>query len=332
MGREYVKWFENCVESLFLGNKDSWVCRKVVEHSAGIEKKAQEKIIKDTRYCWNDRDLFNMLSNNIDANLWHEVSSLCPTENIKSYVKESSQNWDWSILSARIEGAFITENASIYPWDFDIVVHNTNVSKESIEKLLLDPNLTSVQWLWSEIMPSLSNDFVIKHIDEVSFDLSILTESEPNLVETLILQYPDKAWNWEYISRSYNLGYILKNISLLSKRLNMQTLTIRALSSEEFAHQYCQSHSYKSELKNIIEASFIHFNVNSLKLIWNYEIIDMLEEIGALSWCVPIIGGFEVNPHIIWNNELIYPIFIPLFSKHMIKNDNFDHIFRNKQE
>ena len=262
-----------------------------------------EKIIKDTRYCWNDRDLFNMLSNNIDANLWHEVSSLCPTENIQSYVKESSQNWDWSILSARIEGAFITENASIYPWDFDIVVHNTNVSKESIEKLLLDPNLTSVQWLWSEIMPSLSNDFVIKHIDEVSFDLSILTESEPNLVETLILQYPDKAWNWEYISRSYNLGYILKNISLLSKRLNMQTLTIRALSSEEFAHQYCQSHSYKSELKNIIEASFIHFNVNSLKLIWNYEIIDMLEEIGALSWCVPIIGGFEVNPHIIWNNE-----------------------------
>lgn len=261
------------------------------------------KIVKDGRYCWNDYNLFNMLSNNIDANIWHDVSSLCPTENVKSYVVESSENWDWSILSARIDGAFITENASNYPWDFDIVVHNTNVIKEDIEKLLINPNLTSVQWPWKEIMPFLSNDFVIKHIDDVSFDLSLITESDPKLVELLILQYPDKAWNWEHISRTYNLGYILNNIDLLSKRLNMQTLTIRALSSEEFVYQYCQSQSYKDELKNIVKTSHSLFSVNSSKLIWNNEIIDMLEEIGLLSWCVPIIGGFESNPYIKWDKD-----------------------------
>ena len=261
------------------------------------------KIVKDGRYCWNDHDLFDMLSNNIDANIWQDISSICPIEDIKIYVMISSENWDWNILSARIDGSFIVENSSNYPWNFDVVVHNTNVTKEDIEKLLVDPNLTSVQWLWKEIMPLLSNNFIIKHIDNVSFDLSILTESEPDLVKSLILQYPDKAWNWEYISLKYDLDYILSNINLLSKRLNMRTLTIRALSSEEFAHQYCQSQSFKDELKNNIETSLSSFNVNSSNLIWSNEIIDMLEEIGVLSWCVPIIGGFESNPYIIWDNE-----------------------------
>ena len=50
MGREHVKWYGKCVESLFLGHKDSWVCRKVVELSSGIEKKPKEEIIMDTKF------------------------------------------------------------------------------------------------------------------------------------------------------------------------------------------------------------------------------------------------------------------------------------------
>lgn len=49
MSRENVKWYGKCVESLFLGNKDSWVCKKVVELSAGIVKRPKEEIIMDTR-------------------------------------------------------------------------------------------------------------------------------------------------------------------------------------------------------------------------------------------------------------------------------------------
>lgn len=261
------------------------------------------KIVKDVRFCWNDHALFEMLSNNIDANIWHDVSSICPTEYIKIYITESSEKWDWSILSARMEGSFIVQNASIFPWDFDIVAHSLNVKKEDIEELLINPNLTSVQWPWKEIMSSLSKDFVIKHIDDVSFDLSLITESDPDLVEPMILKYPDKNWNWEYISHTYDLGYILTNIHLLSKRLNMKAVTIRALGSEEFAHQYCQSQGYKEELKNIVETSQSPFNVNSSKLIWGYDVIDMLDAYGILSWCVPIIGGFEANPYIKWNKE-----------------------------
>lgn len=119
-----------------------------------------------------------MLCNNIDANIWHDVSSLCPISDVKKYLKFDSVNWDWSILSARFDGDFITEYAYQYPWDFDIIIHNDNVSKENLQQLLTNPHLTSVQWLWKEIMPSLSDEFVIQHIDDVDFDLSIITKKK----------------------------------------------------------------------------------------------------------------------------------------------------------
>lgn len=62
------------------------------------------KIVKDDRFCWNDKRLFEMLSRNIDANIWHDVSSICPPECIKIYLKDSIDGWDWSILSARMDG------------------------------------------------------------------------------------------------------------------------------------------------------------------------------------------------------------------------------------
>ena len=261
------------------------------------------KIIKDVRFCWNDPALFKMLSSNIDANIWHDVSSICPTDDVKTYLKIAPYNWDWSILSARIDGKFIAENASKYPWDFDIVIHNTQVNNEDIERMLVDPNLTSVRWIWTDIMPSLSNEFVIEHIDDVSFDLSLITEKNPELVKSMILDYPDKTWNWEYISESYDLNYILDNIELLSKRLNLKSIIIRVFSSDEYAQQFRQSEVFKKELYSISNTSVSAFNVNTLELSWSKENIDFLEEVGLLSWCVPFVGGFELNPHVNWDRE-----------------------------
>ena len=45
-----MKWYGKCVESLFLRSKDTWVCRKVVRLSAGIEKKFKEEIIRASGY------------------------------------------------------------------------------------------------------------------------------------------------------------------------------------------------------------------------------------------------------------------------------------------
>ena len=261
------------------------------------------KVVKDSRFCWNDSVLFNMLSRNIDANIWHEVSTICPIDDIKTYLRDYTDNWDWSVLSARIDGKFIAENASNYPWDFDVVIHNAQVSIEDVERLLVNPNLTSVSWIWTDIMPSLSNEFIIEHIDDVSFDLSLITENNSELVKSMILDYPDKAWNWTYISKSYDLDYILDNIELLLKRLNLQSIIIRVFSSDEYAKLFCKSKEFKKELCNIHNSSISTFNVNTLELVWNKENIDFLEEVGLLSWCVPVVGGFESNSYINWDKE-----------------------------
>ena len=262
-----------------------------------------EVVVKDNRFCWDDSALFRMIANNIDANIWHYVSSLCPIDDVKKYLKIDSENWDWSILSARIDGDFITEYAHQYPWNFDIIIHNDNVSKENLQQLLTNPHLTSVQWLWKEIMPSLSDDFVIQHIDDVDFDLSIITEKNQAIVKRLILDYPDKSWDWTYISKAYDLNYILDNIELLAKRLDLKVVTTRALSTTEFSKAFCRSDIFKNELKNSIESSNTPFNVNTSNLIWNNECINFLEAAGALTWCVPIVGGFECNQFILWDKS-----------------------------
>lgn len=261
------------------------------------------RVIHDNRFCWSEKPLFKMLSENIDANVWSDVSALCPIKEIKTYLTEYLNDLDWNVLSARMDGAYITEHASQYPWNFDIVIHNEQVGRSDLEQLLANPTLTSVPWFWEDIMPSLSDEFIIKHIDDISFDLSLMTEQEPELVKSLLLDYPDKNWNWTYITQSYDLGYIFKNIDLLSRRLDVRSLMIRALSSEEYATLFCQSATFTQVLQDTVAVSSVSFNVNALKLVWSKTVIDFLDEHGLLSWCVPVIGGFEANPYIEWDKD-----------------------------
>ena len=49
MSSENLKWYRNCIESLFLGHKNSWVYKKVVEFSNEIMGNPKAEIILDTR-------------------------------------------------------------------------------------------------------------------------------------------------------------------------------------------------------------------------------------------------------------------------------------------
>ena len=260
-------------------------------------------VIKDQRFCWEDDALYQLVKKDNDANLWHEISSICPIECIKSYLKDSIDMWDWNILSARMDGEFIVANSHIFPWNYDIIIHNESVSKTDIESLLLDKNLMSVLWSWKELMPRLSDDFVIHHIDDIPFDLSLLTANYPESVKSLLIEYPDKSWNWTYISKEYDLGYILNNIELLAKRIDLGIVTLRAFKSEEYAPQYCNSEIFHVELESAIKSETLHLNANKMDLIWNDDNIKFFENIGCISWCTPIIGGFETNEHIIWDER-----------------------------
>lgn len=262
-----------------------------------------EDIVKDKRFCWEDTELFKLLAINSDANLWEDISALCPIEQIKKYLQFTESNWDWNILSARFDLDFIIDNAILYPWDYDIVIHNPNATTDKIETLLLLPELTSVQWPWKEIMPSLNEAYILDHINDLDFDLSDLSRNNVDLASRLIILYPDKSWDWRYISENYNLNYILENINLIAKRLDLKRLITRVFQSQESIEAFCKSTEFKNEICKAIDTVGLYVNVNELNLIWNYDSIDFLEGLGFLSWCSTVLIGFERNPNICWNEE-----------------------------
>lgn len=269
------------------------------------------RIINDTRFCWEDKLLFNLLANNIDANLWYEISLKCPIYSIKSYLSNNVERWDWNVLTNRIDGDFIVQNALSYPWDFGSITNNQSVSDCNLEELLLNSHITNINWDWIDIMPKLSNKFIIKHIDDVAFDLFDFTKKEEDEAKKLLLLFPDKLWNWDYVSKNYELDYILENISLLAKRIELGEVILRAFRSVDHSHKFCISRAFKKEIKEAIDLRNFQYSVNKLELQWNYEIIDFLEEVGLLKWNCLIINGFEFNNYIKWD--------LPFFERYSCK-------------
>jgi len=48
--REFTKWYEECIDSLFHGQKDNWVYEKIKELTALYEEQSKEDVIKDACY------------------------------------------------------------------------------------------------------------------------------------------------------------------------------------------------------------------------------------------------------------------------------------------
>jgi len=147
MGTEYVKWYGKCVESLFLGNKDSWVCRKVVELSSGIEKKPKEKIIMDTKFRFRallDYTLDVFTGGRMENKSYqlpfamYYVAKCMFRETVAAIVSEaimSVANWDYRVRSNILrlilfdenpEDGFIEKNDHIFYGIKDVLMKHWN--------------------------------------------------------------------------------------------------------------------------------------------------------------------------------------------------------------
>ena len=123
MNKEYVKWYGKCVESLFFGHKDSWVCRKVVELSAGIEKKPKEEIIKDTKFRFRalldytldvfTGDRMENKSYQLSFAMYYVARCMFP-ESVAAIASEaimSVANWDYRVRSNILRFILFDDNA-----------------------------------------------------------------------------------------------------------------------------------------------------------------------------------------------------------------------------
>ena len=261
-------------------------------------------LIKDARIVWADNQLFDFFAKNADANQWFAISNHCPIEVIKSHIDNYKEKWDWTSLSIRIDDNFLIDNATNYLWNFEAISAKEDISIEVIKTLLLIPELKEQEWDWDRIMPQLDFDFIKANIDKIDFELSELTVSKTNEVQTLITQYPNKRWNWAHISTEYELHFILDNLQHFSNYLQIKIIINRAFNSDEYIDLFCNSSDFRTLLVQSKETVLRDYSPSQAQYLWSPVLINLLEQVGYLTWeSGNFTLGFECNPFIEWNYD-----------------------------
>lgn len=263
-----------------------------------------DSLVKDNRLSWNDNQLFSFIADNANANQWFSISNHCPIDVLKQYLQPFSDKLDWTSLSLRIDDDFLIQNATKFPWNFEVVSAKEDISIEVIKILLLIPELKEQEWDWDRIMPQLDFEFVKANIDKIDFELSELTKTNIDIIKPLLVKYPTKRWNWLFISTDYDLTYILDNIFNFSNFLNLKNVVNRAFISENDIKLFCQSSDFVKVLSGAKESTLKNYQPNQANYFWTEQLIDLLEKTGYLTWeSGSYISGFECNPFIDWSAD-----------------------------
>jgi len=241
-------------------------------------------LVKDSRLNWTDEQLFTLIANNANANLWISISNNCPIEILKKYLLQYIDNLDWTSLSFRIDDEFLVQNAIKFPWKFEVVSAKDDISIEVIKKLLLIPEIKEHEWDWERIMPNLDIDFIKANINLVDFDLYLQTQTNGKIVKQLIVHYPSKKWDWFFISTYYDLLYILENINVFSKFLNLKNLIKRVFLLEKDIELFSKSADFINLLSEAKESTLKDYQPNHANYFWTDQLIDLLEPTGYLTW------------------------------------------------
>lgn len=128
-----------------------------------------DSLVKDTRLSWNDKQLFFFIAENANANQWFSISNHCSIDVLKLHLETFSEKLDWTSLSLRIDDDFLIQNATKFPWNFEVVSAKEDISLEVIKILLLIPELKEQEWDWDRIMPQLDFEFIKANIDMLDF-------------------------------------------------------------------------------------------------------------------------------------------------------------------
>lgn len=263
-----------------------------------------DSLIQDQRLVWHDHKLFSFIAEVANADQWFLLSKNCPIDVLKLNLNKHVNHLDWTSLSLRVDDDFLVDNSIKYPWDYEIISGQENISIEVLKTLLLVPELKELEWDWDAVMPRLDFEFIKSHLDHVNFDLKELTRDSER-ASSLIVQFPTKNWDWAFISSDFDLYFILDNISSFSGYLDMIVTLNRAFSSDKHVNAYANSTHLKSVLITAKDNKLTNYIPNQEQYIWTDSLIDLLDNTGYLTWeSGTYISGFECNPYLDWSYDL----------------------------
>lgn len=263
-----------------------------------------DDFLTSNRLDWSDEKFFIEIAKIANGSQWNIISSICPIDYLVPYLPQYKESLDWIVLSARFDDDFIVDTAIVYPWDFEIL--STERSIDFIKRIILIPQLhKNIDWNWETILSKLDDEFIISNIANVPFDMYSVSERYLSTYPDVIVNYPDRRWDWQYISTESDLSYILENISVLSNYLHLETVMSRAFMSTEYADVYCDSSEFTFAIIQKREWLQNRYFANSAEYSWTIKLIDWHEKLGFVVWkSENNMDGLECNKGILWTSDV----------------------------
>lgn len=284
------------------------------------------KLITDKRIVWEDKSLLQLIIKNCNADDWHLLSKYCTPHVLEGIVDEYSDYLDWSELTIRMDESFLKETHSKHPWVPQLLIAREPVSAELIRFFLLNYKFPDGkddgEWNWDEVIPILGIDFISQHIVDIPFELSSLTKELDESHYELIKEYPEAAWDWNYISTQYPVSYLLENVPSLSHYLVLPVFLNRIFTDKKFAQDGALSNQLREAIEyNISKLSF-YYNVNDKSYLWSDEVICFFENLGLLQWeGGNYQRGFVFNQSLVWDD-----VFFSKYYNRLSNEDSFNYI------
>lgn len=281
------------------------------------------------RVKWDDTDLFDYFVKKADASDWRNISMLSPVHIIENNIDKTGF-WDWIALSKRLSPEFVIRHSSDYNWDFNLISNRDDFEAGDYKKLLDNEKLKGADWDWDVLLPILGQQYVIENVGRLDFDLNEFTRNEVATASLLIPQYPEKNWDFKFISANYDVPFIIEHISDFEKEddngkhhnsLDLLVVLKRACTSADYVAMFCDS----AEVRQVYldnHYTFQGYSANAEIFAWTDSLINWCESLEIIQWnSGRYVSGFEVNPALVWDN-----VFFANHSEKITNTRGFTHV------
>lgn len=267
-----------------------------------------EILLTDHRLDWKDSDLFKLIASKCNADNWRVLSRCCDIDALEQSVEEYQKQLDWSSLTLRFGEDFIVNHYHDYPWETQLFTARKPISTSLIEFSLQNYNFENGkddgQWNWEDIIPLLDFDFIKDNISSIPFGLSLYTREIKEEQKFLILEHPEAAWDWNYISMNYPVDFLLNNIICFAGYIDLCGLLDRFFTDSTVIDSVIKSVDFKKAIKDNYGNLIKVYTANNKQYQWSDSVIRFFEETSLLLWnSTQYRLGFCHNPSLIWDRE-----------------------------
>lgn len=274
-------------------------------------------LIQSLRLEWNNTSVISFLVENMHVSDWIVFTTNLPAELLLKYFEDFTDNWDWHILSQRMDEDFISKRLVIknnqlqYPWDLDelskkssrFIEHALWQMASSIRHSNQELSWLDFPWNWALLSESLSDNNILQGLSEFfPFHRGILSTRETEFLEQALAgEQHDKLgeWNWPVVQQRLSSAYLFRNIVKFSEFLHWKDLAIKVFDGH---FTWPNEMDRVSFLKHMADHTQAISPFTTEILAWDNHLISWFDSHSLLQWSSTFLQpGFEVNASLTWD-------------------------------